>query len=74
MTPYGKALAAHVHWRLGDKAKGNNYLDRALDGSREDEIAVCTGHPKRIHGSGTMTLFKRIPSLSTPCCAQMMGI
>lgn len=30
MTPHNKALAAHAYWRLGDKDKDNNYLDRAL--------------------------------------------
>ena len=48
MTHMGKALAANVYWRLGDKAKGDLYLARAMDGSREDPIAGVYWTPEKI--------------------------
>lgn len=48
MTPLGKAYAAYVYWRLGEKDKGNLYLDRALDGSRQDPIAGVYWTPEKI--------------------------
>jgi len=47
MTPYGKALAAYTYWRLGNKQKGDSYLDRAMDGAREDEIAGVYFAPEK---------------------------
>jgi len=48
MTHMGKALAANVYWRLGEKAKGDLYLARAMDGSREDPIAGMYWTPEKI--------------------------
>ena len=47
MTPYGKALAAYTYMRLGNKLKANSYLDRAMDGAREDEIAGVYFTPEK---------------------------
>ena len=48
LTPLGKAYAAFVYWRLGEKEKGDLYLDRALDGAREDPIAGVYWAPEKI--------------------------
>jgi uncharacterized protein YfaS (alpha-2-macroglobulin family) len=48
MTNMGKAMAAHVYWRLGEKAKGDLYLARAMDGAREDPIAGVYWTPEKI--------------------------
>jgi uncharacterized protein YfaS (alpha-2-macroglobulin family) len=48
MTPLGHAYAAHVFWRLGRNAEGDDHLERALDGSREDEIAGVYWTPEKI--------------------------
>jgi uncharacterized protein YfaS (alpha-2-macroglobulin family) len=48
MTAMGKAYAAHVYWRLGEKAKGDLYLTRAMDGIREDPIAGAYWTPEKI--------------------------
>jgi uncharacterized protein YfaS (alpha-2-macroglobulin family) len=47
MTQLGKALAAHVYWRLGEKAKGDLYLARAMDGAREDPITGVYWTPEK---------------------------
>lgn len=48
LTPLGKAYAAFVYTRLGEKAKGELYLDRALDGAREDPLTGVYWTPERI--------------------------
>ncbi|MBI4348247.1 MAG: hypothetical protein HY553_15505 [Elusimicrobia bacterium] len=48
LTPLGRALAAHVYSRLGEKAKAESYLDRAMDGAREDPIAGIYWQPEKI--------------------------
>ena len=48
MTPLGKAYAAFVYGRLGEKAKGDLYLDRAMDGARQDPIAGVYWAPEKI--------------------------
>jgi uncharacterized protein YfaS (alpha-2-macroglobulin family) len=48
MTPMGKALAAHVYWRLGERAKGDQYLTTAMDGAREDPIAGVYWTPEKL--------------------------
>ncbi|MBI4676615.1 MAG: hypothetical protein HY748_03445 [Elusimicrobia bacterium] len=48
MTPMGKAYAAHVYWRLGDKAKGDQYLRRAMDGVREDSLSGVFWTPEKM--------------------------
>lgn len=48
MTPFGKAYAAYVYWRLGEKDKGDLYLSRALDGARQDPIAGVYWTPEKI--------------------------
>ncbi|MBI5209336.1 MAG: hypothetical protein HY927_05110 [Elusimicrobia bacterium] len=48
MTPIGKAYAAHVYWRLGLKAKGDSYLERAMDGARSDPVAGVFWAPEKL--------------------------
>lgn len=48
LTPLGKAYAAFVYTRLGEKAKGGLYLDRALDGAREDPLTGVYWTPEKI--------------------------
>ena len=48
MTPFGKAYAAHVYMRLGERKKADSYLARAMDGSREDDIAGLYWTPEKI--------------------------
>ena len=48
ITPFGKAYAAYVYHRLGDNVKAGSYLARAMDGSREDEIAGLYWTPEKI--------------------------
>lgn len=48
MTPLGKAYAAYVYWRLGEKQKGDLYLDRAMDGAREDKTVGVYWTPEKI--------------------------
>lgn len=48
MTPFGKAYAAYVYMRLGERKKADGYLARAMDGSREDEIAGLYWTPEKI--------------------------
>ncbi|MDD5629479.1 MAG: hypothetical protein PHU21_10475, partial [Elusimicrobia bacterium] len=48
MTNMGKAMAAYVYWRLGEKAKGDLYLARATDGAREDPIAGVYWTPEKL--------------------------
>jgi len=48
MTALGKAMAASCYRRLGEKAKGDLYLARALDGSREDPVAGVYWTPEKI--------------------------
>ena len=48
MTPFGKAYAAHVYMRLGERKKAESYLARAMDGSREDDIAGLYWAPEKI--------------------------
>ena len=37
IMPLGRAMAALVYYRLGEKQKSDAYLKRAMDGAREDE-------------------------------------
>lgn len=48
MTAFGKAYAAYVYFRLGEKQKAESYLDRAMDGARSDEIAGVYWTPEKI--------------------------
>jgi uncharacterized protein YfaS (alpha-2-macroglobulin family) len=48
LTPFGKAYAAHVYMRLGERRKADSYLARAMDGSREDETAGLYWTPEKI--------------------------
>ncbi|MCX5790811.1 MAG: MG2 domain-containing protein [Elusimicrobia bacterium] len=48
MTAFGKAYASYVWLRLGDKKLSENYLARAMDGAREDEIAGVYWTPEKI--------------------------
>ena len=48
MTAFGKAYAAHVYLRLGERKKAERYLARAMDGSREDDIAGLYWTPEKI--------------------------
>ncbi|HAH33089.1 MAG TPA: hypothetical protein DCL44_12325 [Elusimicrobia bacterium] len=48
MTPFGKAYAAYVYHRLGERVKAESYLARAMDGSREDAIAGLYWTPEKI--------------------------
>ncbi|MDQ7774170.1 MAG: alpha-2-macroglobulin family protein [Elusimicrobiales bacterium] len=48
MTPMGKAYAAYVYLRLGEKEKADLYLKRAMDGSREDEVSGLYWAPEKV--------------------------
>ena len=48
LTAFGKAYAAYVYLRLGEKAKAGSYLDRAMDGARSDDIAGVYWTPEKI--------------------------
>ncbi|KAF0126092.1 MAG: Large extracellular alpha-helical protein [Elusimicrobia bacterium] len=48
MTPMGKAYAAYIYLRLGEKEKADLYLKRAMDGSREDEVSGLYWAPEKI--------------------------
>ncbi|MBI5240106.1 MAG: hypothetical protein HY926_06515 [Elusimicrobia bacterium] len=48
LTVLGKAMAAQVYWKLGEKAQGDLYLARAMDGSREDPIAGVYWTPEKL--------------------------
>src|SRR5262249_44063630 len=48
MTPLGKAYAAHALWRLGQARRGDELLERALDGSRTDPVAGTYWTPEKI--------------------------
>ncbi len=48
LTPFGRGYAAYVYWRLGEKAKADLYLARALDGIRTDPIAGTYWAPEKI--------------------------
>jgi uncharacterized protein YfaS (alpha-2-macroglobulin family) len=48
MTAFGKAYAAYVYLRLGEKQKAESYLDRAMDGARTDDIAGVYWTPEKI--------------------------
>jgi uncharacterized protein YfaS (alpha-2-macroglobulin family) len=48
LTPFGRAYAAYVYMRLGEKAKAESYLDRAMDGARSDDIAGVYWTPEKI--------------------------
>ncbi len=47
MTAFGKAYAAYVYLRLGEKAKAESYLARAMDGARSDDIAGVYWTPEK---------------------------
>ncbi|MBI4656045.1 MAG: hypothetical protein HY746_04755 [Elusimicrobia bacterium] len=48
MTPFGKAYAAWVYMRLNEKTKAYSYLDRAMDGSKEDPNTGLYWAPEKI--------------------------
>jgi len=48
MTAFGKAYAAYVYLRLGEKAKAESYLARAMDGARSDDIAGVYWAPEKL--------------------------
>lgn len=48
MTALGKAYAAHVYWKLGNQEKGDAYLERAMDGAREDAVTGVYWTPEKI--------------------------
>ncbi|MBI5242582.1 MAG: hypothetical protein HY922_02720 [Elusimicrobia bacterium] len=47
MTQIGKAYAAQAYFKLGDKAKAELYLDRAMDGVRDDPISGAYWQPEK---------------------------
>jgi uncharacterized protein YfaS (alpha-2-macroglobulin family) len=48
MTAFGKAYAAYVYHRLGERQKAADYLARAMDGARADDIAGVYWTPEKI--------------------------
>lgn len=48
MTQLGKAYAAQVYRRLGENAKAELYLERAMDGVRQDKVAGAYWTPEKI--------------------------
>ncbi|MFH1620394.1 MAG: alpha-2-macroglobulin family protein [bacterium] len=48
MTAYGKAYAAYIYMRIGEKAKADSYLDRAMDGARQDPVAGVYWTPEKL--------------------------
>jgi hypothetical protein len=48
LTPVGRAYAAHVYARLGEKQKSADYLDRAMDGARKDPVAGVYFTPEKL--------------------------
>ncbi|MDD2806082.1 MAG: MG2 domain-containing protein [Elusimicrobiales bacterium] len=48
LTAFGKAYAAYVYHRLGEKQKAADYLARAMDGARSDDIAGVYWTPEKI--------------------------
>lgn len=48
MTAFGKAYAAYVYHRLGEPQKAQDYLARAMDGARSDDIAGVYWTPEKI--------------------------
>ena len=48
LTPFGKAYAAYVWLRLGDKKLAESYLDRAMDGAREDAVSGVYWTPEKL--------------------------
>ncbi|HCC48367.1 MAG TPA: hypothetical protein DEQ38_09685 [Elusimicrobia bacterium] len=48
MTAFGKAYAAYVYHRLGEKEKAQDYLARAMDGARSDDTAGVYWTPEKI--------------------------
>ncbi len=48
MTPLGKAYAAYVYLRLGQKQKAGAYLDGAMQGARSDDISGVYWAPEKI--------------------------
>jgi len=48
MTAFGKAYAAYVYHRLGERAKADGYLARAMDGARTDDISGTYWTPEKI--------------------------
>ena len=48
MTPFGKAYAAQALWQMGENARAEALLDRALDGSREDPDIGVYWAPEKI--------------------------
>jgi uncharacterized protein YfaS (alpha-2-macroglobulin family) len=48
MTQLGKAYAAYAYWRLGEKAKGELYLRRAMEGVREDPAVGAYWQPEKL--------------------------
>jgi uncharacterized protein YfaS (alpha-2-macroglobulin family) len=47
MTQLGKAYASYAYSRLGEAGKASLYLDRAMDGVREDETAGAYWQPEK---------------------------
>ncbi|MBN1383458.1 MAG: hypothetical protein JW983_01075 [Elusimicrobia bacterium] len=47
LTPFGKAYTAYTYYRLGDMKKFNEFMEMALDGSREDEAAGVYWTPEK---------------------------
>ncbi|MBI4352158.1 MAG: hypothetical protein HY550_12045 [Elusimicrobia bacterium] len=48
LTAFGKAYAAYVYLRLGDRVKAESYLARAMDGARSDDIAGVYWTPEKL--------------------------
>ncbi|MFA5137833.1 MAG: alpha-2-macroglobulin family protein [Elusimicrobiota bacterium] len=48
MTQLGKAYAAYAYWRLGEKAKGDLYLRRAMEGAREEPATGVYWQPEKL--------------------------
>lgn len=47
LLPLGRAYAAYVYYRLGEKTKAETYLTRALDGAREDATTGTYWTPEK---------------------------
>ncbi|MCX5787136.1 MAG: hypothetical protein NTX64_01310 [Elusimicrobia bacterium] len=48
LTPIGRATLSQVYNRLGERGKAEAYLDRAMDGAREDPIAGVYWQPEKL--------------------------
>ncbi|MBI4423872.1 MAG: hypothetical protein HY554_09100, partial [Elusimicrobia bacterium] len=47
LTPLGRAMLSQTYARLGERAKAEQYLERAMDGAREDPLAGVYWQPEK---------------------------